>query len=372
MSIEYDFVIVGAGLFGSVCAYELNQMGYKCLVLEKRNVIGGNCYTEKVEDIHVHRYGAHIFHTDDEFLWNYVNRFAVFRQYNHSPVANYKGDIFSLPFNMWTFNKLWNVHDVDNAKKIIDSQKYQGPITNLEQQAKSMVGSDIFDKIIKGYTEKQWGKSCDELPPSIIKRLPIRFTWDNSYFSDRFVGIPVGGYTQIFDKLLENVEVRLGVDFFETREEIEKITNKIIYTGPIDKLFDYQFGKLDYRSLSWEEKIIDRENFQGTSVMNYTDYETPYTRIIEHKWFEKVNTKKTVISYEYPEKYDGKNEPFYPIRDEKNTKNYNSYVELSKQMNKYYFGGRLANYIYHDMHQIIASALKLIKNIKTENGILEQ
>jgi len=360
---KYDYLIVGAGVFGSVCAHELTKKGKKCLVIDKRDVIGGNCYTENVNGVHVHKYGAHIFHTNDKFIWDYVNQFAEFKQYTHNVIANYKGNMFTLPFNMWTFNQLWGCTTETEAKQILEGQTFKGQVTNLEEQAMSMVGEDIYLKLIKGYTEKQWGKLCSELPPSIIKRLPVRFTWDSNYFNDKYTGMPIGGYTQIFEKMLEGSEVMLGVDYFKERGYLDSLADKIIYTGPIDKFFDYRFGKLDYRSLTWDTKILDSDNFQGVPVVNYTDEDTPYTRILEHKWFDHQNQKGTIISYEYPADYNGENEPYYPIRDDKNTKTYEKYHELTKSLKSYYFGGRLATYVYYDMHQVIAQALKMLKEI---------
>jgi UDP-galactopyranose mutase len=359
----YDYLIVGAGPYGSVCAHELSQAGKKCLVIDKRDHIGGNCFTSNQNGIHVHKYGAHIFHTNDEEIWNYVNKFAPFKQYCHNVIANYKGQIYTLPFNMWTFNQLWGVRTPEEAKDILLSQTIKKKITNLEEQAISMVGFDIYDKLIKGYTEKQWKKNCDKLPASIIKRLPVRFTWDSNYFDDKFTGMPIGGYTQIFEKLLQGIEVRLNIDFFEEKRYFESLANKIIFTGPIDRFFDYEFGRLEYRSLSWRTEEHEMENFQGVPVMNYTDNFTPFTRILEHKWFDYQNQKNTIISYEFPEDYDGRNEPYYPIRDELNTKTFNEYENLSKEQSKYIFGGRLASYVYYDMHQIIAQALKKSKEL---------
>lgn len=360
---KYDFLIVGAGPFGSVCAYELSKRGKKCLVIDKRPVIGGNCYTENVNGIHVHKYGAHIFHTNDKYLWDYVNQFAEFKQYTHNVIANFKGKMFTLPFNMWTFNQLWNVNEPERAKELIDEIRYKGKITNLEEQAMSMVGEEMYLKLIKGYTEKQWNKSCQELPASIIKRIPLRFTWDSNYFNDRFTGMPIGGYTQIFERMLEKSDVKLEVDYFESKDYHDSLADKVIYTGPIDRFFNYQFGKLEYRSLEWETKHLEIENFQGVPVVNYTDNETPFTRILEHKWFDPQGQKGTIISYEYPSDYTGQNEPYYPIRDEQNTLVYEKYKELTKTLPKHYFGGRLATYVYYDMHQIIAQALNLVKVI---------
>jgi UDP-galactopyranose mutase len=366
MKKKYDYLIVGAGPFGSVSAYELTKRGNKCLVIDKRNVIGGNCYTENVNGIHVHKYGAHIFHTNDKHIWNYVNQFAEFKQYTHNVIANYKGQMFTLPFNMWTFNQLWGVKTEEEAKEILEKQKYQGKIQNLEDQARSMVGDDVYEKLIKGYTVKQWDKPCSELPASIIKRLPVRFTWDSNYFNDKYTGMPIGGYTQIFEKMLEDTNMILNADYFQDKEYYDGLADKIIYTGPIDKFFNYEHGKLDYRSLTWKTERLDKDNFQGVPVVNYTDSETPFTRILEHKWFDYQNQKGTIISYEYPADYDGSNEPYYPIRDDKNTQVYNKYYELTKPLKIVYFGGRLATYVYYDMHQIIAQALKLVEHIDEE------
>jgi UDP-galactopyranose mutase len=335
------------------------------LVIDKRNVIGGNCYTENVNGIHVHKYGAHIFHTNDKHIWEYVNQFAEFKQYTHNVIANYKGQMFTLPFNMWTFNQLWGVKTEEEAKEILEKQKYQGKIQNLEDQARSMVGDDVYEKLIKGYTVKQWDKPCSELPASIIKRLPVRFTWDSNYFNDKYTGMPIGGYTQIFEKMLENTNMILNVDYFQDKEYYDGLADKIIYTGPIDKFFNYEHGKLDYRSLTWKTERLDKDNFQGVPVVNYTDSETPFTRILEHKWFDYQNQKGTIISYEYPENYNGNNEPYYPIRDDKNTQVYNKYHELTKTLENVYFGGRLATYVYYDMHQIIAQALKMIEQLES-------
>lgn len=363
MRKPYDYLIVGAGPFGSVSAYELTKRGKKCLVIDKRSVIGGNCYTENVNNIHVHKYGAHIFHTNDKYIWDYVNQFAPFKQYTHNVIANYKGEMYTLPFNMWTFNQLWGVKTQEEAEKIIEKQRYRGPIQNLEDQARSMVGDDVYEKLINGYTVKQWDKPCNQLPASIIKRLPVRFTWDSNYFNDKYTGMPIGGYTQIFEKMLEDTNMILNADYFEDRDYYDGLADNIIYTGPIDRYFDYQYGKLEYRSLKWETKILSQDNFQGNPVVNYTELEVPYTRILEHKWFDHQNQKGTVISYEYPDTYNGSNEPYYPIRDDKNTLVYNKYQELTKPLKNVYFGGRLATYVYYDMHQIIAQALKMIQHI---------
>jgi UDP-galactopyranose mutase len=360
---KYDYLIVGAGIFGSTCAYELTKRGKKCLVIDKRDVIGGNCYTENVNGIHVHKYGAHIFHTNDKKLWDYVNQFAEFKQYTHNVIANYNGEMYTLPFNMWTFNQLWNVNEPEEAKQILKSQTYLGEVTNLQEQALSMVGKDVYQKLIKGYTEKQWNRPCSELPPSIIRRLPVRYTWDSNYFDDKFTGMPVGGYTQIFEKMLKGCDVMLNTDYFGDQLSFDVLAERTIYTGPIDKFFNYQHGKLEYRSLEWETKILDEDNFQGVPVMNYTDEVTPYTRILEHKWFDHQKQKGTIISYEYPKDYDGNNEPYYPIRDNKNVEIYEKYKDLTKSLKSHIFGGRLGSYVYYDMHQVIAQALKLIKDL---------
>jgi len=358
---KYDYLIVGAGPFGSVCAHELNKQGKKCLVIDKRETIGGNCYTENINGIHVHKYGAHIFHTNDKKLWDYVNQFAPFRQYTHNVIANYKGDMYTLPFNMWTFNQMWGVTEPEQAKEKIESQKFKGNVTNLEEQATSMVGKDIYEKLIKGYTEKQWNRSCIDLPPSIIKRLPVRFTWDSNYFNDKYTGMPIGGYTQIFKKMLEGIDIKLNVDYFDKKEYYDSLASKIIYTGPIDKFFNYKFGKLQYKSLRWETDHLKQDNFQGNPVINYTDSKVPYTRILEHKWFDPQNQKGTIISKEYSVDYNGNNEPYYPIRDQDNMEIYNKYYNLTLSLDNYIFGGRLATYVYYDMHQVIAQALAKIK-----------
>lgn len=364
---KYDYLIVGAGPFGSVCAHELTKKGFECLVIDKRKVIGGNCYTENVNGIHVHRYGAHIFHTNDKYIWDYVNQFAEFKQYTHNVIANYKGDMYTLPFNMWTFNQLWDVNEPEQAKEKLEKVKYKGKISNLEEQAMSMVGEEIYERLIKGYTEKQWNKTCKELPPSIIKRLPVRFTWDSNYFNDKYTGMPIGGYTQIFEKMLESSDVELGVDYFDNKKYFDGLANKVIYTGPIDKFFNYEHGQLEYRSLDWETQVLPIDNFQGVPVVNYTDRETKFTRILEHKWFDNQGQKGTIISHEYPVDYNGNNEPYYPIRDDKNTEVYEKYKKMTESLPNHYFGGRLATYVYYDMHQIIAQALNLVKQLDSEN-----
>ncbi len=362
----YDYLIVGSGLFGAVCAYELNKAGYKCLVIEKRAHLGGNIYTESIEGIQVHRYGAHIFHTHDKAIWEYINQFAEFNNYINQPVARYKEECYNLPFNMNTFTKLWkDVFTPEDAMKKIEQERYvyyKKEPANLEEQAINLVGKTIYEKLIKGYTAKQWGKDCKELPAFIIKRIPVRFTFDNNYFNDRYQGIPVGGYTQIIVKMLDGIEVRLHTDFFENKTEYEKMANKIIYTGAIDQYFEYCFGPLEYRCVRFENEIYNMKNFQGNAVINYTDYNVPYTRIIEHKHFEFDTTSpKTVISREYSKKWQIGDEPYYPVNDEKNNQLYQKYKELSLKDNRVIFGGRLGQYKYFDMDDVIASALEVVK-----------
>ncbi len=360
---KYDYLIVGAGLFGSVCAYELKKSGKKVLVIDKRGHIGGNCYTEKTEGINVHKYGAHIFHTSNKQIWDYVNQFAEFNNYINSPVAVYKDELYNLPFNMNTFSKMWNIKTPRQAREIIEKQRAETGVTdpkNLEEQALYLVGRDIYEKLIKGYTEKQWGKQCKDLPADIIKRLPLRFTYDNNYFNDRFQGIPIGGYTQIFEKLLENIEVKLNCDYIQNRKDLEPLAGKTIYTGTIDGFYGYIFGKLEYRSLRFETKVLDEQNFQGNAVVNYTAADVPYTRIIEHKHFEFGNQEKTVITEEYPaQKTDG-NEPYYPVNNAENNLLFSKYYELSKADSNIVFGGRLGQYSYLDMDKTILSALTLV------------
>ena len=356
----YDYLIVGAGFFGSVFAHEAKARGKKCLVVDRRDHIGGNCYTETVEGIHVHKYGAHIFHTSDRTVWDYINQFADFNNFINTPVANYKGEIYNLPFNMNTFSRLWGISTPAEAKAIIESQR--GAVTdpkNLEEQAISLVGKDIYEKLVKGYTEKQWGRSCSELPSFIIRRLPVRFTYNNNYFSDRYQGIPEGGYTVIFEKLLEGIEVRLNCDYLKDKEHLRALAEKVIYTGPIDEYFGYCFGPLQFRSLRFESEILDMENFQGSAVVNYTDRETPYTRIIEHKHFEFGTQPKTVITREYPADWSLGDEPYYTVNDEENNALYARYAEKAAGEEGVYFGGRLGEYKYYDMDKVIASALAL-------------
>ena len=363
---KYDYLIVGAGFYGAVSAYELNKKGYKCLVIEKRNHIGGNCYTETVDGINVHKYGAHIFHTNDREIWEYVNQLVEFNRYTNSPVAINNGKLYNLPFNMNTFYQIWGVRTpkeaVDKIAEQTEKYKDVNP-QNLEEQALKLVGDDIYNILIKEYTEKQWGMKATELPAFIIKRLPIRFTFDNNYFNDTYQGVPIGGYTKIFEKLLEETEVLLNTDFFANREYFEALAEKIIYTGPIDKFFDYEAGKLNYRSLRFENESLDIENFQGNAVVNYTSHEEAFTRIIEHKHFEFGTQKKTVITKEYPQDWNENLEPYYPVNDSVNNKIYSEYKKKADALEKVIFGGRLAEYKYYDMHQIIGSALSKMKKI---------
>ena len=363
MTKPYDFLIVGAGFFGSICARELTNQGYSCLVIEKRAHIGGNCYTEKRDDIHMHVYGAHIFHTSNERVWNWINQYATFNHYTNRPIANYKDELFALPFNMWTFNQLWHVNTPEEAQKIIAEQgkDIEDP-QNLEEQAIKLVGKDIYEKLLKGYTAKQWIKDPKELPKEIIKRLPVRFTFDTNYFNDRFQGIPEGGYTQIFEQLLAGIEVRLDVDYLADKESFNALANKVIYTGPIDSYFDYQYGELEYKTTRFDHVRKEYPNHQGVAVMNFTDEEVPYTRIIEHKHFEFNETENTWISYEYPEPYEaGKTEPYYPVNDALNNELFSRYKELAAAESQVYFGGRLGEYKYYDMHQIIERALSMVE-----------
>jgi len=360
----YDYLIVGSGLFGSIFAYEAGKKGKQCLVVEKRDHIGGNIYTKEVEGIQVHQYGAHIFHTSNREVWEYVQQFAEFNRYTNSPVANYKGEIYNLPFNMNTFNKLWGVVTPAEAKAKIEEQaaayRTEHP-ANLEEQALNLVGKDIYEKLIKGYTEKQWGHRATELPPEIIKRLPVRYIYDNNYFNDIYQGIPIGGYTAMIEKMLAKAEVRLGVDYLEHKDELDALAEKVVYTGPIDAYYGYQFGELEYRSVSFETEVLDQPNYQGNAVVNYTEYEVPYTRIIEHKHFEFGTQDKTVISREYPAAWKKGDEPYYPVNNEKNNMLYHSYEELAKEEKKVIFGGRLGTYKYMDMHHVVAEALQVTK-----------
>ena len=362
---KYDYLIVGAGLFGAIFAYEANKRGKKCLVIDKRPHIAGNIYTEKIEEINVHKYGAHIFHTNNKDIWNYINNFAEFNRYTNSPVARYKDELYNMPFNMNTFNKLWGVITPKEAAKKIEEEKKEAGITtpkNLEEQAISLVGKTIYEKLVKGYTEKQWRKKATELPSFIIKRLPVRFIYDNNYFNDKYQGIPIGGYTQIVEKMLSGIDVKLNTDFFENKEKYENIAEKIVFTGMIDKYYNYKYGELEYRSLRFETEILQEENYQGNAVVNYTEYEVPYTRIIEHKHFEFGNQPITVITREYPQNWTRDKEPYYPINDEKNNKLYEKYKELADNDNKVIFGGRLGQYKYYNMDQVIDEALKCVDN----------
>ena len=360
----YDYLIVGSGLFGSIFAYEAGKKGKQCLVVEKRDHIGGNIYTKEVEGIQVHQYGAHIFHTSNREVWEYVQQFAEFNRYTNSPVANYKGEIYNLPFNMNTFNKLWGVVTPAEAKAKIEEQaaayRTEHP-AKLEEQALNLVGKDIYEKLIKGYTEKQWGHRATELPPEIIKRLPVRYIYDNNYFNDIYQGIPIGGYTAMIEKMLAKAEVRLGVDYLEHKDELDALAEKVVYTGPIDAYYGYQFGELEYRSVSFETEVLDQPNYQGNAVVNYTEYEVPYTRIIEHKHFEFGTQDMTVISREYPAAWKKGDEPYYPVNNEKNNMLYHSYEELAKEEKKVIFGGRLGTYKYMDMHHVVAEALRVTK-----------
>jgi UDP-galactopyranose mutase len=359
--MNYDYLIVGSGFFGSICAYELNKIGKKVLVIDSRNHIGGNVYTEKKDNINIHTYGPHIFHTSNEDVWKWINQFTEFNNFRLNVVANYKNEIYSLPFNMWTFSKIWGIKTPDEAKKIIEEQSsHIIEPKNLEEQAIKLVGTDIYEKLIKGYTKKQWKKDPKDLPKEIIKRLPVRFTYDNNYFFDKYQGIPIGGYTQIFEKLLDGIDLKLNTDYFNC--ELPK-HNKVIYTGPIDKFFEYKYGRLEYKTTRFESQLLNTDNYQGTSLMNYTDEDIPYTRIIEHKHFDNSCSDKTWITFEYPVEYDPKNtEPYYPVNDDTNNNIYSRYREESDKIkDKVLFGGRLGEYKYYDMHQVIESALNFIK-----------
>ena len=362
----YDYLIVGSGLFGSIFAYEANKRKKKCLVIDKRSHIGGNIYTENIEGINVHKYGAHIFHTSNKDIWKYINQFSEFNRYTNSPIAIYKNELYNMPFNMNTFSKLWGIKTPDEAKKIIETEKKEAQILepkNLEEQAISLVGKTIYEKLVKGYTEKQWGRKATELPSFIIKRLPVRFTYDNNYFNDSYQGIPIGGYTKIIEKMLQGIEVKLNCNYFDNKKDLDSIAKRIIFTGAIDQYYEYCFGELEYRSVRFENEILDMENYQGNAVVNYTDYEIPYTRIIEHKHFEFGTQAKTVISKEYSDKWTKDKEPYYPINDEKNNELYSKYKELStKENSNIIFGGRLGEYKYYDMDKIIEKSLECVSN----------
>ena len=364
--MRYDYLIVGAGLYGAVFAREMRDRGKRVLVIEKRQHVGGNVYTQDVEGIQVHVYGAHIFHTNDKRVWDYVNRFAEFNRYTNSPVANYHGELYSLPFNMYTFNKLWGVVTPREAEEEIARQRAASGITepkNLEEQAISLVGKDIYEKLIRGYTEKQWGRPCRELPAFIIKRLPVRLTYDNNYFNARFQGIPIEGYTALVERLLAGVEVRLDTDYFADKEAFDALAEKVVYTGAVDRYFDYCYGPLQYRSVRFETEVLDMPNYQGNAVINYTDRETPYTRIIEHKHFVFGTQPKTVISREYSAEWKLGDEPYYPVNDATNSALYQRYKALAEQETKVVFGGRLGEYRYYDMDAVIASALDKVETL---------
>lgn len=363
--MKYDYLIVGAGLFGSIFAYEANKRGKKCLVIDKRSHVGGNIYCEKIEDINVHKYGAHIFHTSDKGVWEYINQFAEFNNYINSPVAVYKDELYNLPFNMNTFSKMWGIKTPAEAKARIAEQIAELNITepkNLEEQALSLVGRDVYEKLVKGYTEKQWARDCKELPAFIIKRLPLRFTYDNNYFNDRYQGIPIGGYTPIIEKMLDGVDVKLDTDYFEFIKENSDIAEKTVFTGQIDRFFDYKLGVLEYRSVRFETETIDVDNYQGNAVVNYTERSVPYTRIIEHKHFEFGKQSKTVISREYSSEWKIGDEPYYPINNERNNELYLKYKELADNTPNVIFGGRLGQYKYYDMDKVIIAALEAVKN----------
>lgn len=363
--MKYDYLIVGSGLYGAVFAHEAKKAGKSVLVIDKRPNIAGNVYTENIEGINVHKYGAHIFHTNNKYIWEYITQFAEFNRFTNSPVANYKGELYSLPFNMYTFNKMWGVVTPEEAAEKIAEQRKEivGEPKNLEEQAISLVGRDIYEKLIKGYTEKQWGRDCKELPAFIIKRLPVRLTFDNNYFNALYQGIPIGGYTGMIENMLDGIEIRLGVDYLLNKEELNKIADKIVYTGAIDAYFDFKLGTLEYRSVKFENKLLDILNFQGNAAVNYTDRETPWTRIIEHKWFEfgkdsnGNDIPKTVISREYSSEWKKGDEPYYPVNDDKNSKLYQQYKNLANNEKNVIFGGRLGEYKYYDMDAVIASSL---------------
>ena len=360
--MKYDYLVVGAGLYGAVFAHEAKKSGKTVLVIDKRPHIAGNVYTEEIEEIQVHKYGAHIFHTNQKKVWEYVSQFAEFNRFTNSPVANYHGELYSLPFNMHTFHKMWGVITPEEAAAKIEEQRKAAGITepkNLEEQAISLVGTDIYEKLVKGYTEKQWGRPCRELPAFIIRRLPVRLTFDNNYFDARYQGIPIGGYTKMVANMLEGIEVRLNIDYLQQKEELDALAEKIVYTGPIDAYFSYCLGALEYRSVRFETEVLDKPNFQGNAAVNYTDRETPWTRIIEHKWFEFGTQPKTVISREYSSEWKVGDEPYYPLNDEKNNSLYQKYKELAQKEPRVIFGGRLGEYKYYDMDMVIGRALEL-------------
>lgn len=357
----YDYLIVGTGLYGAVFAHKALQTGKTVLMVDKRSHIGGNVYTEDIEGIHVHKYGAHIFHTSNKRVWEYVQQFAEFNNYVNSPIANYKGEIYNMPFNMNTFSKMWGIFTPEEATVKIEEQRKEitGEPNNLEEQAISLVGRDIYEKLVKGYTEKQWGRDCKDLPAFIIKRLPVRFTYNNNYFNDRFQGIPIGGYTQIVERMIKGADIQLNTDYFEHKRELDEMADKVIYTGAIDAYYNYRFGPLEYRTIRFETEVMDKENYQGNAVVNYTDKETSYTRVIEHKHFEFGTQPKTVVSREYSEQWKPGDEPYYPVNDEKNNALYEQYAELAAKEDRIIFGGRLGEYRYYDMDKVIGSALEL-------------
>lgn len=364
MSKKYDYLIVGAGLYGAVFAHEMTRSGRTCLVIDRRDHIGGNIYTQDIDGINVHKYGAHIFHTSNKKVWDYMNSFAEFNRYTNSPVARYKDELYNLPFNMNTFHALWGVVTPEEAKEEIERQKKAAALPegrtpqNMAEAAIQLVGKDIFEKLVKGYTAKQWGRPAEELPPFIIKRLPVRFTYDNNYFNDTYQGIPIGGYTKIIEKMLEGADVRLSCDFCADRSALSDMAERIVFTGMIDEYYDYRFGELEYRSLRFETKKLDTDNFQGNAVVNYTEYEIPYTRIIEHKHFEFATTDSTVITYEYPAAWKKGDDPYYPMNDDRNNELFAKYRALADKEDRVIFGGRLGEYKYYDMHQVVDSALK--------------
>lgn len=368
--MKYDYLIVGAGLFGAVFAHEVNKRGKKCIVVEKRPHIGGNIFTKEIEGIHVHQYGAHIFHCNEKKIWDYVQNFAEFNRFTNAPIAIYKDELYNLPFNMNTFSKMWGIKTPEEARAVIDLQVREAGIVepkNLEEQAISMVGKDLYTKLIRGYTEKQWGRKATELPDFIIKRIPLRFTFDNNYFNDKYQGIPVGGYTQIIEKLLDKIDIKLNTDYFIHKDELSNIAEKTIFTGMIDEYYDYCFGELEYRSLKFETEILNCSDYQGNAVVNYTEYEIPYTRVIEHKHFDLVNQtnliEKTVVTREYPANWKRGDEPYYPVNDDKNNALFTKYKELADKEENVIFGGRLGMYKYFDMHNVIAEALNLAHKI---------
>ena len=364
---HYDYILVGAGLYSAVIAWHAKQAGKSCLVLERRSHIGGNIYCEEIEGINVHKYGAHIFHTSDRKVWEFVNSFVEFNRYTNSPVANYKGEIYNMPFNMNTFSRMWGISTPQEAKAIIDKQKSEitGEPRNLEEQAIALVGRDIYEKLVKGYTEKQWGRDCSELPSFIIKRLPVRFTYDNNYFNDKYQGIPIGGYNVIIEKMLENCDVELGVDYLKEKEKYDKLANRVLFTGMIDEYYNYKLGNLEYRTLRFENEILeDVDNYQGVAVMNFNSHDEKYTRIIEHKHFEFNDCKGTVITREYPDAWKLGDEAYYPVNDDKNSKLFNEYKKLAEEEKNVIFGGRLGQYKYYDMDKVIMAALDMVEEEK--------